>query len=223
VTKFDEYLNGPARDLINYRINFDGSGDEGRPPSEMTYEAVYGWQDADAEGNPGQWHIVKAEVRLPRRCQDNCGPGQTSPDPEWPRVRSKTSKGLFGGSTCYELINTEGSVKARVTRWDQPQNNEPITFPTGEEVWTFDNTRPGSTNTGGGIGAVCQPIEPASLMSGAFIMNDPSDDGDCWALAHTLLRDGYSFESCADYYYEEGGGGRGGNTLKFDIRPCRPF
>jgi len=225
IEKFDNFLSGPAEDLINARINFDDT-DLGLP-----YHAIYGWKDNEktSGADDGKWHIVKVEARTLNFCDNSCGFGQTSPDPEWPRIITYT-KG-WGTKRCYELVNTKGSVKFRTTRYDQEGDPETLKFPNGVPIWKFRTAHPkrlqGSGFSpdalGGGAcaGASIQAFDDLSptngIYDGAFIMSKLQDsNAGCWNLAQKLLTRGVMSETCAQYSWM-------GDRMDFKFVKCKEF
>ncbi|MBN1870033.1 MAG: hypothetical protein JW847_05605 [Candidatus Omnitrophica bacterium] len=156
--------DGPTGKLIRARINYK-SGEDGLP-----YQAVYGWRDEDeilpgGITKRGKWHIVKTEARVPGMCDESCSADQEGPDPRWPRIETYTKN--WGTRRCYELFNTEGSVKFRTTRWDEDKSSKScaglspcpaacsdcgpgsmstykplLTFPNGTPIWSFKSGHP---------------------------------------------------------------------------------
>ena len=166
IEKLETFLRGPAADLIQARIDYaPPSGETGLP-----YQAIYGWRNEDevlpsGGTRRGKWHIVKVEARVPGACDDRCSWSQTSRDPAWPRIRTYTKS--WGTKRCYELVNTEGSVKFRTTRWDEDKSAKScaglspcpvdctdcggssvatyhpvMRFPNGEPIWSFKGNHP---------------------------------------------------------------------------------
>jgi hypothetical protein len=135
IDKLVDFLCGPAAELIRARIELMvGPDDSGLP-----FQAIYGWRDEsddDAELEAGKWHIVKVEMRIPGRCDTACGKSQTmGSDPNWPTISKEMRNWV---QQCYYLRNTEGVVKARVTRWDEDKSaSDPIAFPNGVPLWQF--------------------------------------------------------------------------------------
>jgi hypothetical protein len=202
IDKFNNFLigpsldpldpTGPAQKIIKYRISYNPNKDVGLP-----YHAVYGWQDEVALGSPerGNWHLVKVEARLPGNCDNACGIGG-GPDPEWPRIKTYTKN--WGMTRCYELINTDGLVKFRVTRYDEERDSGLLSFPNGVPLWKPRSAHPqrSLTPSGGGdpdmfkadnLGGDCGPSTitkfvdgqpttfagfPAGIYQGAFIVED---------------------------------------------------
>jgi hypothetical protein len=233
--EFEEFLTGPAADLIQARIDYDEM-DTGLP-----YHAVYGWQDDPPEDAPpdtvGQWHVVRVDARSPDRCDNQCSLDYQSSG-NWPRVKTYTKD--WGTSRCYELTDTDGRVKMRVTRYDEPlfygsggggaaetREKSAVYFPTGKKIWDFradlpldDSGRPppsahnlGLTCAGSmvddppGLPApynIPPPTGKGDIYKGAYLLNNPYEDSNCWARSARLLTHGVSTETCAEYYFHEG-------------------
>lgn len=215
-----EFLEGPARDFIEYRKQFEDL------PSGLPYHAIYGWQGPPAESRQGAnkgvgyWHVVKVEGRTPFKCDNKCGYDNEQPDivkkdPGWPRVKTYTKN--WGIERCYELVNTKGMVKFRVTRFDEDRdpNPNPTKFPGGQKLWDFRYFNPlrGRGNVGNLEGTCFEaslqdplglPAGKQDIYKGAFLMNRPENDPDCWAKANELLSKGASTELCAYYHYHKG-------------------
>ncbi len=128
--------DGPACRLIKARIE-NNDVDSGLP-----YQAIYGWQtDAPPGRTEGYWHIVRVDARAPGNCDGACLDGTiASGDPNWPNVRTYTKN--WGLERCYEMADTEGMVKARVTRYDEDRDATRITFPNGVPIWDFRTQHP---------------------------------------------------------------------------------
>lgn len=193
--KFAEFLNcpnGAACKLIEYRIAFDSL------PSGLPYQAIYGWQSEPGKGgDPGKWHIVRVDARLPGRCDKDCNINQTpedDDDPVWPWVETYT-RGSISQTRCYELTSTNGLVKVRVTRFDESGAFATFLFPSAVEIWKPTLDRPDRPQTAlsnpADLAAACidQMIPnsngiPATAMPGtdyygAFMLNErnPVDPG----------------------------------------------
>ena len=227
--KFREFLtcpNGPACQLIRARIDAEDL------PTGLPYYAIYGWQSEPEEGaalDSGRWHIVKADARIPGKCDRACGVSQdVGSDPDWPRVKTYTKN--WGTRRCYELDNTSGVVKMRVSRFDETGIFGTLLFPNAVEIWQPRFSRPDRPIANAdGIEAACrdsmapQPNgDPASLGSyyyGAFMLNDRADNLFCWNLVSGLLASGVTSEACAQYYYH-GGTSEG---MGFKFVPCQNF
>lgn len=139
VDKFNAFLNGPAQDIIQYRINYEDGTDNGLPSA-----AVYFWQSppndpGDIIGT-GAWHAVRVDVRTPGRCEGRCNPSQNGPQP-WPSIKTETHN--WGTKRCFFIINYVGTVKARVSRVDQDQSFVGgMLFPNGVPIWDFRFNHP---------------------------------------------------------------------------------
>lgn len=192
--KFNDFLAcpaGPACRLIQARINNTNQAQA----SGLPYQVIYGWQDESTTDTPiGRWHIVKVDARVPKKCENTCGVGGSS-DPLFPWVRTY-SKGFLKSTRCYEMTDTDGMVKVRVTRFDESKGS-PILFPNGVPLWEFrydhpdrpagDSEDPGNPYNLVGLDSSCRtstirqlPDGPATdIYLGAFIMNErlePSPD-----------------------------------------------
>ena len=150
---------GPARGLVEFMKN------RRRQPATAR-QAIYAWQGEVPRNSPpgtiGSWHIVRVDVRIPRRCTApwnntpdaptycNSGGGD---DPQWPYVRTYTKS--WGTRRCYELDDgggdVRGMVKARITRFDESESRAPLRFPGGGLIWKFKFSNPlsGAPNLGG--------------------------------------------------------------------------
>lgn len=208
----------PAKDLIEYRKEFEDL------PSGLPYHAIYGWQGPPAEKREeanrglGYWHIVKVEGRTPYKCDNRCGIDKSDPDrivkdPQWPRVKTYTKN--WGLERCYELVNTDGIVKFRVTRFDEDWDKRTTKFSTGQKIWDYRFFNPlRGRGYVGNLGDTCfeaslsdpsgLPAGVKDIYKGAFLMNRPENDPDCWTKANELLSKGASTELCAQYYYHGG-------------------
>jgi len=180
--EFSDFLTGPVADLVQARIDYDAN-----PPDDFPFHVLYGWQDViDPKfrlGTPGgesYWHIVKVEGRVPLRCDNACGLGGGS-DPAWPKVRTYTEKAGF--KRCYELVNTDGIVKFRVTRFDEAPDStgSGIIFPNGQPLWRFSYAHPNADRgdvSAATLGTTCDsimitdPAVPPETFKGAFLMNE---------------------------------------------------
>ena len=149
--------DSPVERLIDARMRIA----KDTSTSHLPAVAVYAWRDDPKPGQPlqGRWHVVKVEVRMPRRCNDACGAvepdwqpvwpswpygpnGASIPDPLWPRVRTFTQ--TMGLRRCYELVDTTGIVKARVTRYDEDKSWNPLKFADGTPIWKIRFSHPAS-------------------------------------------------------------------------------
>ncbi|MFT5387933.1 MAG: hypothetical protein ACI9E5_001068, partial [Candidatus Omnitrophota bacterium] len=169
-----EKVNGAFADLLQARKDLD---DENKVP--LPYQVIYAWQDKpkfDQAKEEASWHVVRVDGRIPGRCDKACSQSQKikSKAHPWPKVHSYT-KGLFGSTRCYELINTTGVVKMRVTRYDSPKNNESgarniLKFPNGVPIWDFRKTHPERSKLRGGNNedAIVQGLSDYSLFPGGF-------------------------------------------------------
>jgi len=220
--RFTDFLTGPARNIIQHRINFNPDELAGLP-----YQATYVWRDDDdpATGKIGMWHAVRAEVRAPGRCDNQCGLGG-GPDPEWPKVKTYTRSA--GCEQCFELREetTTGLVKSKVTRWDQNPRGDMLKFPNDMPIWSYRVQHPSRpeikvTNLDAHIRNSCQnasvmkvnPPEanpgvwsPFEVYGDGFMLNrfkptDPVEKRECWNIVSRLLTRGYTSKTCAQYYY----------------------
>jgi len=127
----DTEPDGAACRLIKARIDFDNK------KTGLPYHAIYGWQGEPAKGQPpgsGKWHVVRADARIPERCDKACNVSQTpTGDPRWPWVKTYTKN--WGTKRCYELAGTDGVVKVRVGRYDETSALSTLLFPNGVEIW----------------------------------------------------------------------------------------
>ncbi|VAX38283.1 hypothetical protein MNBD_UNCLBAC01-1584 [hydrothermal vent metagenome] len=210
--------DGVACQLIEARIALDDPSTE-KLPSQV----IYGWQDEPKGGRAqGYWHIVRVDARTPNHCDNACGSGGGS-DPAWPRVKTYTKN--WKTKRCYQIENTSGMVKVRVTRFDEELDKSRLKFPGGQRIWDFLSYHPKRTSSltasqknltalyGQCSGLMLKaPTEVVpGYFKGAFIMskriNDGSadDNNNCWRRANELLTIGVTSESCAQYFL--GGGG----------------
>ena len=233
-TRFQEFIDGPVKALIDARITMEAAP----PPNAMPYHAIYGWQSEPPEGvDEGYWHVVRVDVRTPRRCDNACNVNQDPGigDPEWPRVRTYTKN--WGTKRCYELTNTEGVVKFRVTRFDEDDRKGNLTFPNGIPIWDFKFFHPARYDKNINIkalGASCASVtlsDPLGLpggvtdiYKGAFIMNRLIPDGQpdanqsCWEAANNILKMGVTSERCAQYTFDDSS-----NGFSHKFVPCEAF
>ncbi|MDO8579979.1 MAG: hypothetical protein Q7S13_00695 [Candidatus Omnitrophota bacterium] len=214
-----------ANDLINYRKTLDDQTDKEKDAG-LPYQAIYGWKDENKKGEDGLWHIVKVDARIPRRCDKACWPDQKQKSKEkpWPKVNTWTEN--WGSKRCYELIYTDGVVKARVSRWDETRASDTLYFPNKLPIWkfkSFTNVREGQggpiTTGANGLENTCAPqmlVGPKNNKKdyGAFLMNEPVLTGEvdfnndplppntnCWNRSVELLSQGVSTETCAEYFF----------------------
>lgn len=195
-----------------------------------TSVAVYVWQDEPKEDlREGNWHAVKAEVRIPSRCNGACW------DDTWPTIITYTTS--WGMKRCYELTHMTGLVKARVVRYDQANVGLPILFPNQSLLWQPRYDHPtlgpgtiGSTASIIGAGGICagsSTLDTYISTTGwdgsanptvrswynAFMLNTvPEANGNdgtytaCWDYIHNnFLQHGVESEVCAAYYMGQSG------------------
>ncbi len=148
---------------------------------------IYGWRDPvrdDGNESKRYWHIVKADARIPRRCDNACSTDQSFDGvmTEWPRVKTYTKS--MGTKRCYELDDDEGTVKFRATRYDQNHKKNAVKFPNGVKIWQFRSShpkRPDLDDTN--LGEICKPymlrdpggtvLDEPNLYKDAFMLNLP--------------------------------------------------
>ena len=248
-TKFSRFLNNftdftqidsPSEELIFARQNLT---DQIAP--QMANFAIYAWQDGPTkpprtlDPQYGYWHIVKVEVRLPRRCNDACGVDGT-PDPAgkgdgWPFIRT-FRKGFLGMTRCYELIATEGMVKARVTRYDENKDPGRMLFANGAPIWDIRFFHPDRGAANVNIWGACNRQADPQLLNlpatgtptpwaRAFMLNKPPGTGDvlydtCWNEAAIALDHGTKSETCAQYYFGTASGNFGPEGMRLKFVPC---
>lgn len=133
--------DSPSEALIQEMLKPEVAPDQ----KGLSSVVVYVWQDAQrddlrttASGRKtfeGYWHAVKAEVRMPTRCNYACGVNGGW-DPEYPSIKTKT-KGFLGSTRCYYLENSDGMVKARTIRFDEDVDPKKMAFPNGTPIWDF--------------------------------------------------------------------------------------
>lgn len=211
-TKFNEFLtcddgdsdgepDGAACKLIKARINYSYEA------SGLPYQAIYGWQDEPTPERPiGLWHIVKVDVRIPKKCDNACGIGsnETFGDidpPSWPWVRTYQKK--WGLKRCFEMADTDGMVKARITRFDENRGSS-VLFPNGVPLWQFRYFHPErpAVDTLVGLGGTCANATvtelpdgtPTGIYNGAFILNELLGPGPPCSSCN--LNDGYCLSTC---------------------------
>lgn len=241
--KLAAFLDGPAADLIQQRIQYAGADDTGLP-----YYAIYGWMSDPPPGDTlgrGRWHIVKVEARMPGKCDNACNtaqdPDPTIGDPAWPWIRTYTKN--WGTKRCYELTSTDGVVKFRTIRFDENRGSS-VLFPNGVPLWEFKYFHPQRPVDYEGAGdsyaqtldnlgnlALCGssmidqlPLgapdgTPDAIYAGAFMLNKPEDNIVCWSAVHNLLTRGVVSERCAQYYWHEGTN----HGMGFKFVPCFNF
>ena len=240
----DDTNPSPAEKLTNLMRDF------GTKPPPLPSQAVYVWQSDpdpkrpfDAHGNPmkGSWHIVRVDVRIPQRCGTNasCGPGGNFPDSVWPWISTRTIS--WGTRRCYALESWRGSVKARVTRFDEDKAPGFLTFPSGEKIWDFRFSNPlapraSNVNSdisrdclpGGGSGSTCD-LELSSAPN-AFLIGSRNDCKNppcnnqcaaCWRTVNEILQSGVTTETCAEYFLIERG--HAGTHFHSKFIKCRNF
>ncbi len=225
-TKFKEFLScpGPACELIKARIKFD------QQEPGLPYHAIYGWQDKlnqecvkrcnddfTCEMKCGRWHIVRADARIPGRCDDDCGAPYG-----WPKISTREND--LKTKRYYYLDNREGIVKMRVTRYDEPPPSTPLLFPNAVEIWrpslerSDRPSRPSIANPSDLAAKCTSRMVPnpgnttvgskTDYYYGAFMLNkrEAGIDDKCWDLANQLLTQGVTSEACARYYFQENSG-----------------
>jgi len=255
----DGQPDGPACQLIQARIAY-GNGDASRLP----YHAIYAWRGEPPAGRvEGYWHAVRVDARLPGNCDNACNTaGTPTGDPNWPRTITFGKK-LFGGSfgnflntstggldvivnadvkRCYQLVDTDGMVKMRVTRYDEDRDPSNLSFPNGVPIWDFRMFHPnrsGAYSDTTNLEIDCQssmltdppddpinPLYPYDHYGQAFILNEriyPLDpygrapNGTCWERVNNLLSRGITSETCAQYYFVDSGEGLG---MNFEFVEC---
>lgn len=231
LTQIDPLLDA-AQDLADCYQNAESCIEK----SGLPYTLIYGWQSDPPENRTeGYWHIVHVEGRLPTRCDGQCGVPDPSctglncaaPDPPWPSVKTETY-GFMNSTRCYELIDTEGLVKFRVTRWDEDRVSSLLSFPGGVPIWQFKlpgHPQRAPVKSAATLYANCTSqfyAPPAAItiptayqnsfgrafMLNEFIQTDTANgivgNESCWSNAVGLLSQGITSEVCAQYYYHEG-------------------
>ncbi|MDP2652469.1 MAG: hypothetical protein Q8Q08_00380 [Candidatus Omnitrophota bacterium] len=165
-------ITAPAEKLVKARQDYGNIGDAVLPTV-----AIYAWRDEIKDARVDwPWHIVKVDVRAPFRCNYECGPG-AGRDPGWPRVRTYTKS--WGLERCYELVNTEGRVKARAIRFDEDQSTgRLLKFPGGMPLWMFRFAHPdrGSKDASllvaeGGQGACFEQVHESLISQQGYGLN----------------------------------------------------
>lgn len=148
---FKEFYENPVQDIIKYRMSLED--EEGGLPSEV----IYGWQSTSKDrSKTGPWHVVRVDAHTPGRC-DSCDPNQERPQP-YPSIKTKTHN--MGTKRCFYLVNYVGTVKVRVTRFDEEKNvTGRLLFPNGIRIWDFRSFHPerGTVDTTG-IGGTCRHV-----------------------------------------------------------------
>lgn len=177
---------GAACALIQDRIDFEEK--EGLP-----YQAIYGWRSDITEeqrnnGKQERWHLVRVDARVPGRCDRAChdeGQRKRNKNKKFPWVEG-SSHGFLGSKICYTLVDREGIVKVRVTRWDEDPGVG-ASFANGKRLWNPKFSHPAKedakTGSGGLLGS-CEPFFlrqypppnnkeiPWAPFDGAFLMNE---------------------------------------------------
>lgn len=157
---------------------------------------IYGWKSGQGKGGK-LWHVVKADVWLPKRCD-----GFDCRATRFPWVKTY-KKGSF--KRCYELFSYNGCVKILVKRYDaSPRSlyNENAQFGSGLAIWfPRNNKNTGSSTINDGLDE-CNQVE-AGVPSGAFILSSQtmgSAPGACQnALAGAISSGTTGTELCAAY------------------------
>ena len=188
--QFDNFIVNEVTDLIEVRQSLNDTTESVHHPFHM----VYGWQDEpEVEGERGLWHIVKVEARIPERCGlGNCDgdedgdPPFSQGDVPWPDIDTYR-KGFLGSKRCYEMINTSGGVKFRVTRVDEnpSENTGEANLPGGLRLWKFQRGAPSRQgiipdSDWEALDNICPALPNPSAMgsgslpiyAGAFMLND---------------------------------------------------
>lgn len=203
-----------------------------QPP--LPSQAVYAWKsDPPSE----KWHIARVDVRIPQRCgtTNACGPAGNSPDSAWPTITSRTIS--WGTRRCYSLQNWYGSVKARVTRFDEDKAPGILNFPSGEKIWDFryyNPLAPRAADVDNRISNAClRPPCDLELPTArnAFIIGSRNDCQDgkncgnrcvaCWDTVNDILRSGVTTETCAEYFLKDEG--YGGTHFHIKFIKCKNF
>jgi len=152
--KFD--VDSPAELLVALRYSADEEKDD-----DTASVAVYVWRDADLPPEKpridgslyGYVHAVKAEVRVPKRCNNACGLNGAA-EGKWPWIKTKTRR--WGTKRCYYLTDYTGMVKARVIRWDEPKDSLNVfRFANNVPIWGMRTTHPDMG--GGSVGGIFNP------------------------------------------------------------------
>jgi hypothetical protein len=246
----DGKIDGAACRLVQYRTAYDST-----KPSGLPYQAIYGWKDDDSDGVVGRWHAVRIDARIPGRCDKGCGVKTIAgvrqnfigtKEKKFPWVRTYNA----GLKRCYALTDTDGFIKFRVTRYDEPPQSAKMLFPNGRPIWDFRSFSPNKSSfdtTNIQADGICGKLmarntvgtpltsatKDASYYKNAFILNERKNEGAnsadnpgnnirCWDTMTKFLAKGVSSETCAAYYYKEGD--RKGFTFRFvDCRQVVPF
>jgi len=230
------------------------------PPNKaLPGMVIYGWRDdpdPKQPSEPGLWHLVKVESRVPGRCDDHCSrqsPGREghryNHDPKLPWVKAWSNDtgtkdyltlgdafNLFGDcdehsdyanrdQTCFQ----GGTVKTRVTRWDQTKTHNALSFANKVPIWNFMYGRYGIGDQQVDINYLNNSCRMRDDEHGveldAFIANDlPSDPADCRGAANRLLSTGIMSQSCAEYFFRDWNDNAGGRGFNVKFVPCQePF
>lgn len=230
--RFKEFvrdIDSPGQKLIDARINYGAEG------PGLTNSAVYAWKSQPTDlGVEGKWHAVRVDALIPERCEPfDCTHPDNEEQRKWPRVKTWTKD--WGTTRCYRLINTDGDVKFKTTRFVGHKHDNPILFPNGVPLWDFRFFHPERPVPPGDIDTVCGALyaadpsiipagAPTGIYENAFMLSKRIPDGVpgsnrfCWDLIHQMLSGGATTTTCAAYYYHEGM--RSGFGIKFI--PCDP-
>jgi hypothetical protein len=143
-------------------------------------------------------------------------------DPDWPDI--KTEGTLY---RTYKLVNKEGIVKFRTTRYDEEMGSGRLRFPGGAKIWDFrfghprrplrasigdlasecrtagDTDSPTITKMPDGTDTDTVLVDGIPIYDGAFMMNKRQGNERCWDLAHAFLAKGVVSERCAAYYWDD--------------------
>lgn len=225
---------GPACEFIQKVKDFQDK------ETGLPYQAIYGWRDDPPSNRPlGYWHVVKADVRLPGKCDKACGPYQVQTGTHYPWPSVKTAKEGIGLRKCYFLGHYEGVVKVRVVRYDENRDSNVLRFPNGEPIWDFKFFHPerGSAYSPVNLDIACPPLpDPLGLPAGvsgiyegAYMLSErketggPDDNTVCWDRNIQLLSQGVMTETCARYGLAKKPNSFNDLQMTIQFIPCKNF
>ncbi|MBL8014390.1 MAG: hypothetical protein JNN05_11140, partial [Candidatus Omnitrophica bacterium] len=182
---------------------------------------IYGWKSKPVAGRgpfgnapeEGYWHIVRVEAFAPQRCWNRCGTDTL------PWIQTRVFWRDIFRVRCYTLVETDGQVISRVTRWDEDHDSPGAKLASGQLLWKFRFGKPGMTPVviGNTLDVDCKhpanfdtDLSPDSIgvINGAFMINDNPIDNPivrptCYNLVQSLLDRGVQTSTCAKYYYDD--------------------
>lgn len=119
---FLNFLNGPAKDLMDYHASTAISG-----MTRLPRFAIYGWKDnktytASGTKRTGMWHLARMEVASYRQV---------------PWINSWQDVGFITTKTYYQFTDGNHDVVARATRWDENKTGGIANFANQMPIWRF--------------------------------------------------------------------------------------